>query len=212
MGHEAMETRLTQTQLQQVVAEVQQLSLQRESELDATQVREILQELNLPPELLEDAMIQLHRREALKVQQWRNRWIGGGIAVALVLITIGGTLFNQQQQQTLGNVMAQRDRITLAQDDGGNLNTVSSQANGEVFYRVTLSNAPVGEKLALSCKWSNPNGQIVRENRYQTKEINSPVWNTACRHNIGSAAPIGTWKVQAFVGDRLLSDATFDVK
>jgi hypothetical protein len=207
-----MEQRLTETQLQQVVAEVQQLSLRQESELSAVQVREILQELNLPPELLEDALIQLHRREALKVQQQRNRWIWAGSLLALVLIVLGTTLSIQQQHKMLNNVTAQRDRITLVQDDGGNLSTISRQANGEVFYRITLSNAPVGEKLALSCQWSDPTGQIVHQNRYQTKEINSPIWNTVCRHTIGSAAPVGTWKVQAFVGDRLLSDATFDVK
>jgi heme exporter protein D len=207
-----MEQRLTETQLQQVVAEVQQLSLRQESELSAAQVREILQELNLPPEFLEDALIQLHRREALKVQQRRSRWIWGGSALALVLILLGTTVSLQQQHKLLSNVTTQRDRITLAQDDGGNLSTISRQANEEVFYRITLSNAPVGEKLALSCKWSDPSGQIVHQNRFQTKEINSPVWNTVCRHNIGSAAPIGTWKVEAFVGDRFLNDATFEVK
>jgi hypothetical protein len=207
-----MEQRLTETQLQQVVAEVQQLSIRRDAELASTQVREILQELNLPPEYLEDAMIQLHRREALKVQQRRNRWIGGAVAVALALLLLGGAIFTQRQQQTLSSITVQRDRITLAQDDGGNLNPVSRQANGEVFYRVTLSNAPVGEKLALSCQWLDPSGQIVHENRYQTKEINSPVWNTACRHQIGLAAPVGKWKVKAFIGNRLLSDANFEVK
>ena len=207
-----MEPRLTENQLQQVVAEVQQLAIRRESELDATQVREILQELNLPPEFLEDAMIQLQRREALKVQQRRNRWIGGGVATTLALLLIGGAIFSQRQQQTLGNVTVGGDRITLAQDNGGTIEQVSRQTNGDVFYRVTLNNAPVGEKLSLSCQWSNPTGQIVHENRYQTKEINSPVWNTACRHNIGSAAPTGTWKVQAFIGDRLLSGGTFMVK
>jgi hypothetical protein len=206
-----MEQRLTETQLQQVVAEVQQLSLRHDAELDTAQVREILQELNLPPEFLEDAMVQLHRREALKVQQRRNRWIGGGVVVAIALLLIGMTVVTQKQQQMLSNVTVQRDRITLAQDDGGNLGTISRQANNEVFYRVTLNNAPVGEKLALSCRWSDPRGQIVHQNRYQTKEITAPVWNTVCRHNIGAAAPIGTWKVQAFVEDRFLSDATFDV-
>ena len=207
-----MEPRLTETQLQQVVAEVQQLALRRESELEATQVREILQELNLPPEFLEDAMIQLQRREALKVQQRRNRWIGGGVAAALALVLIGGAMFRQQQQQTLGNVTVGGSRITLAQDDGGAIETVSRQGNGELFYRVTLNRAPVGERLSLSCKWSDPTGQIVHENRYQTKEISSPTWNTVCRHNIGSAAPIGNWQVQAFIGDRLLSRGNFVVK
>jgi hypothetical protein len=207
-----MEQRLTETQLQQVVAEVQQLSIRNESELSKAQVREILQELNLPPEYLEDALIQLHRREALKVQQRRNRWIEGGVAAVLALMLAGGMFFAQQQQQTLSSVTVGRDRITLAQDDGGDLRTISRQANGEVFYRVTLNNAPVGEKLTLSCRWLDPSGQIVHENRYQTKEINSSTWNTVCRHNIGAAAPIGNWKVEAFVGERLLSDASFDVR
>ncbi len=207
-----MEQRLTETQLQQVVAEVQQLSIRQESELSTAQVREILQELNLPPEFLEDALIQLHRREALKVQQRRNRWVWIGSAVALTLILLVTTLSLQQQHRMLSNVTVQRDHLTLTEDDGGNLSTVSRQANGEVFHRVTLSNAPVGGKLDLSCKWSDPSGQIVHQNRYQTKEIDTPVWNTFCHYNIGAAAPIGTWKVQAFVDNRLLSGATFEVK
>ena len=122
------------------------------------------------------------------------------------------TVFTQSQQQLLTRVTAERDRITLVQDDGGDLSTVLRQTSGEVVYRVTLSDAPVGQKLSLSCNWMDPNGQIVHQNRYQTKEITTPVWNTVCRHTIGSAAPVGTWKVQMLLGDRLLSDATFVVK
>lgn len=50
-----MEDRLTQAQLSQVVTEVEQLWRRREAELDSEQVKEILQELNLPSDLLEDA-------------------------------------------------------------------------------------------------------------------------------------------------------------
>ncbi|MGK7877052.1 MAG: DUF3859 domain-containing protein [Xenococcaceae cyanobacterium] len=207
-----MEQRLTQAQLEQVVAEVQQLSQRQQAELDAEQVRDILRELNLPPEFLEEAMLQLRRREALAAQQRRNRWLLGSVVGSLALLVLGVTLFSQNQQQTLALVTAQRARLTRAQDDGGNLSTVSRQANGEVFYRVTLSNAPVGQKLSLSCNWIDPSRQIVHQNRYQTKEITTPVWNTFCRHTIGSAAPTGTWTVQAFLGDRLLSDTTFEVK
>ncbi len=207
-----MEQRLTQAQLAQVVAEVQQLSQRQQAELDVEQVREILRELNLPPELLEEAIIQLHRREALAAQQRRNRWLVGIAIGSIALLLLGIMLFSQNQQQTLARVTAQRDRITRVQDDGGNLTTVSRQANGEVFYRVTLKDAPVGQKLSLSCNWIDPNRQIVHQNRYQTKEITTPVWNTFCRHTIGSAAPVGTWTVQSFLGDRLLSDTTFEVK
>lgn len=207
-----MKQRLTQVQLKQVVAEVQRLSERQQAELDAEQVRDILQELNLPPELLEEAVLQLYRREALVEQQRRNRWIVGSVIGSIVLLLLGVTLLTQPQQQMLARVMADRDRLTLAQDDGGDLSAVLRQASDEVFYRVTLSDAPVGQKLSLSCNWIDPSGQIVHQNRYQTKEITTSVWNTVCRHTIGSAAPVGTWKVQMLLGDRRLSDATFVVK
>jgi hypothetical protein len=207
-----MEQRLTDVQLQQVVAEVQRLSQRHDAEVDTAQVQEILQELNLSPEFLPDALIQLHRREALKVQQQRNRKLAIGAAIAIACFLLGGLLWNQQQQQTLSHITVGRDRITLAADNGVTLSTISRQAAGDVVYRLALSNAPVGEKLPLSCKWLDPSGQIVHQNIYQTKTISSPTWNTACRYNIGAAAPVGTWKVQAFVGDRLLRDATFEVK
>jgi hypothetical protein len=207
-----MEQRLTQVQLDRVIAEVHQLSQRQQAELDAEQVRDILRELNLPPEFLEEAVVQLHRREALAARQRRNRWIVGGVIGLSVLLLLGGMLFTKNQQQMLVRITAQRDRITLAQDNGGNLKTVSRKASSEVFYRVTLSNAPVGQKLSLSCSWMDPEGQIVHQNRYQTEEIMTPVWNTVCRHTIGSAASVGMWRVQMFLGDRLLGDTAFAVK
>ncbi len=52
-----MEQRLTQSQLTQIVAEVERLSQRQQEELDTEEIREILQELNLQPELLEDAIV-----------------------------------------------------------------------------------------------------------------------------------------------------------
>lgn len=49
-----MEQRLTQLQLEQIVAEVEQLSQRHQFGLDTAQVQDILRELNLPPELLEE--------------------------------------------------------------------------------------------------------------------------------------------------------------
>jgi hypothetical protein len=207
-----VQQRLTQEQLTQIVAEVEQLSVRQQNELDAAEVREILTELNLPPELLEDAIAQLQRREALAAQQRRNRWIIGGIAAAIATLATTIAVVSWQHQRALNRVTAQHDRITLTQDDGGNLSKIDRQANSEVFYRVMLKQAPVGEKLELACNWSDPNGQIVHQNRYQTKEINTPVWNTFCRHTIGAGASPGTWTVEMFLGDRQLSDITFDVK
>lgn len=207
-----MEQRLTQAQLEQLIAEVQQLEQRHEAELETEQVREILRELNLAPEFLEEAMVQMRRRKALAAQQRQRRLLIGGVVGAIAFLLIAWTLFTHNQQQTLARVIAQSDRITLAQDDGGNLTKISRQADRQIFYRVTLSNAPVGQKLSLSCNWIDPSGKIVYQNRYQTQEITTPIWNTFCRHNLNSASPSGTWKVQAFLGNRLLSDATFNVQ
>jgi hypothetical protein len=207
-----MEQRLTDAQLEKVVAEVQRLSERKQAELAPEEVREILRELNLPPEFLEEAMVQLDRREALAVQQKRDRWIISGFVGLIFLSVIGFVVITQNQQQMTARVMAQRDRVTLAQDNGGNLSTIRRQNSGEIFYRITLSDAPVGQRLSLSCNWIDPSGEIVHQNRYQTKEITTPIWNTFCRHPLGSEMPVGTWKVEAFLGDRRLSDATFEVK
>jgi len=207
-----MEQRLTKAQLERIVAEVQKLSDRRESELNATEVREILQELNLPPELLDEAMVQLSRSDALVAQQRRNRWLIGGAAGVGALVLSGILFFTQYRQDTLSRVTAGRDRLTLTQDRGDNLSSISRQAGEQVFYRITLADAPVGEKLSLSCKWIDPNGQIVHENQYQTKEITKSNWDTFCRHTIGAGDAIGQWRVESFLGDRRLSDATFDVK
>ena len=177
-----MEQRLTDVQLEKVVAEVQRLSQRQQAELAPEQVREILRELNLPPEFLEEAMVQLDRREALAIEQKRDHWIIGGFVGLIFLSVIGFLVFTQNEQQMTARVMAQRDRvaalrdrITLNQDNGGNLNTVPRQNNGKIFYRITLSNAPVGQQLSLSCNWIDPSGEIVHQNRYQTKEITTPI-------------------------------------
>lgn len=67
-----------------MVAEVERLSQRREAELDREQVKEILQELQLPDELLDEALVQIKRREALAKQQKRNWAIGLVVVVALV--------------------------------------------------------------------------------------------------------------------------------
>ncbi|MBD2520008.1 DUF3859 domain-containing protein [Nostoc sp. FACHB-973] len=206
-----MTPRLTQEELAQIVTEVESLQTRREVELDQEQVKEILQEMNLAPELLDEALIQLNRRQALEVQQRQNRWITSGVVALLAVVSASTIFVMHQHSSALSHVSAQQDRITLAQNNSGNLETISRQTNPEVFYRVTLKDTPLGKKLALSCNWTDPNGQIVKQNSYQTREINTSVWNTQCRHTINSAATIGKWQVQMFLEGRQISDETFQV-
>lgn len=207
-----MTQRLTQEQLRQIIAEVGELSRRREEEIDKEQVKQILQELSLPPELLDEALIQLQRRQALFAQQKRNKLIAVGI-VGIVIVAIAAMIFfDRQNNSELARVSAAQDRMTLIQDDGGNLKSISRQNNSEIFYRVTLQDAPVGQRLNLACNWFDPNGQIVKQNTYQTREITQPVWDTYCRYTIGSAASVGTWKVQMLLEGRAISDETFEVR
>jgi hypothetical protein len=207
-----MEDRLNQAQIEQIVAEVERLSNLQKSQLNSAEVKEILQELNLPPELLDEALIQLQRREALARKQRLNRWIAGGLAAAAVgAIAITG-FYIYQNQQAIDRVSIQQNRITSVQDDGGNLTVISRQNNLEIFYRATLKDAPVGKKLSLSCDWIDPSGQIVKQNRYQTREIDKPIWNTQCRYQIGTAATTGNWQVKMFLENRAIGSASFEVK
>jgi hypothetical protein len=206
-----MTDRLTESQLNQIIAEVQRLSDRRQDQFEPDQVKEILAELSLPPELLDEAMIQVQRQQALEQQQRRNRRLMGG-AAAIILVAIGGTLWMMQQhQQKLNRIVAQQARLTLTQDDGSDRRVISRQA-ADLYYRVTLKDAPVGEKLELTCDWIDPSNQVVQQKRYATQKITTPIWPTHCRYPLGTAAPTGTWKVRMSVGDRPISDATFDVK
>ena len=207
-----MNERLTPEQLNKVIAEAQRLQQDREKELDPEQVQQILEELNLPPELLDEAITQVHRRQALEAERKRNKLIFGGIAAAMVVIIGSGIFFFKQKDATFANISVQQDRITKTQDDGGNLKVIERQSNAEVFYRVTLKDAPIGQKLNLACDWVNPSGQVVKENRYQTKDITTSVWNTHCKYIIDSGATPGNWKVQMSLDKRLLSDENFEVK
>lgn len=207
-----METRLTQAQLAQVVAEIDKLSQQRESELAPDQVREILRELNLPDELLEDAIAQMHRREALEKEQRRNKWIAiASTAVVISAIAIG-ILFGQNQQQKIAGVTSTEDRISLSKKGGDSLSQVNRQINARVYYQVTLKNAPIGNQLALQCDWINPNGQIVHQSKYQTRTIETAIWNTNCFYDLGSASAPGKWEVRMSLDGRAIGSESFTVK
>jgi hypothetical protein len=124
-----------------------------------------LQELNLSLDLLDDALVQIKRKQALKVQQQRNRLIVGGVIVALVGVIVATSVFIQNRQQTFARISTSVNRITLAQDNGSNLTTIDRQISPKVFYRVILNEVPVGEKLSLTCDWIDPSGKVVHKSR-----------------------------------------------
>jgi hypothetical protein len=204
-----MEQRLTTQQLELIVGEVGRLANRQAEELDRSEIEKILVELNLPPELLDEAMIQVQRKEALVKQQQRNIGLAIVSVTALVIIIAGASLFSQAKNSSLAKITASADRITLAQS---NEDTQVVDRGSELAYRVTLRDAPIGEKLNLTCNWLDPMNKIAHTNRFETKNITTPVWNTQCRYQLHSSAPIGNWKVQILLEDRALEQAPFEVK
>ena len=200
--------------LEKLIFEVDRAAKEKENKLDRAEIETILQELNLPPELLDEAMEQVQRREALQKQQKRNIKIGIGVGVIALGIIGIVTLSFYNRQQALAKIETVRDRMTLEQDQGETLNRISLENNPLVYYRVTLKNAPTGQKLALKCDWIAPNGEIVHQNNYRTnKVIDKPIWKTHCKNQFGSASLAGTWEVKMRLGsDREIANETFQVK
>ena len=207
-----MSDRLTQDELAQIILEIEKMRSRTEDELTREQVEEILQELNLSPDLLDDALRQLRRKQALKAQQRRNRSIGLGVVVSLLVVVGLAVFFGQQHNSAIAKVQAQDDRITLKQNKSDNFEVIERQNSPQVVYRVTLKDAPIGKNLDLLCNWINPNGEVVKQNRYQTRNITTSVWNTRCRYTLSSSAPVGNWQVEMLLNGRRLSEADFEVK
>lgn len=207
-----MNNRLSQEELAQVIAEVERLSQRREAEFDREQVKQILQELALSPDLLDDAWVQIRRKQALEAQQRRRRWMVIGVVAVLIGAIAATTVYIQHRQKVYSNITTYQSRVTLRQDQGEHLTTIDSQGNPLVYYRVTLNNAPVGEKLALRCDWIDPSDRIAHQNRYSTRKIDKSVWTTYCYYQFNQGTATGNWKVQMSLGKRILSSNTVLVK
>ena len=207
-----MNNRLSQEELAQVIAEIERLSQSREAELDREQVNQILQELGLSSEFLDDALLQVRRRQALKAEKRRNRRIAIGVVVVLIAAISTTAVFIQQQQQAYSRITTYQSRITPAQDNGETLSVVDRQINPQVYYRVSLNNVPVGEKLSLTCNWIDPSGQVAYQNRYSTRNIDKAIWTTYCYYQFNQGVATGSWQVQMSLGNRILSSNSFLVK
>ena len=205
-----MSDRLTDAELQRIVAEVDRVARFKEAELDRQQVTDILHELGLPAELLDEALVQLRRRDALAARRQRQRWatVLGGIAIATLLIA--ALFWQRQRQQALAALGVVQDQVQI--EGEAPPSPIDAQGNPQLLYQVTLENAPVGRQLQLACDWQNPGGQIVHQNRYQTQPIQTPVWQTWCRYQLSAAAQPGTWTVTMRLGNRPLEQASFEVE
>lgn len=207
-----MQQRLTPEQVSQIVAEVERLSQRRQSEIEVDELQQILRELNLPDDLLDEAVMQVYRKQALDNQKKRNRWIIGGIT-AVVLGAVAATFFiQQQQQQALARINVYDSRVGFERNDSVSLQEIDRQKNPEVFYNVTLQDAPLGKQVELGCNWVDPDREIAHQNSWKTKTISKEVWNTHCRYTFKENVSPGNWIVQMTLDDEVITSNKFVVK
>ncbi|WP_414619027.1 DUF3859 domain-containing protein [Calothrix sp. CCY 0018] len=208
-----MQKRLTTKQVSQIVAEVERLSQRRQSEIEVEELEQILDELNLPDDLLDEAVMQVYRKQAMDKQKKRNRLIIGGV-LAVVVSAIAATFFmQQQQQQALERINVYDSRVGFRRnDDSASLEEINRQSTPEIFYNVTLEDAPVGKQVELGCNWVDPNREIAHQNSWKTKTISKEVWNTHCRYKFKESVPAGNWLVQMTLDDEVITSNKFVVK
>jgi hypothetical protein len=138
-------------------------------------------------------------------------WAGVVLVICLAAGTYAVYRLAQKPPDTTA-VTASSGRLTLQDDDGGNLTVVDLRQKPELWYRVTLEDAPVGSKLALSCDWIDPNGNVAHHNHYQTREIDRTVWPTHARYQLTPNSPTGTWTVKLSLDGRVLHAMTFELR
>lgn len=208
----AMKSQLTEKQWSDVVAEVTRLAQAREHEQTQREITaQVLQELQLPTDLIDEAMRQVQYQEALAKQRKQRVWLGvAGLTLLLILI-VSFWAWSSARSATFARINAEAGRVTRAIDQGENLATVMPDGQ-EVFYRVKLREVPLGEKLTLSCDWFDPTGKLFRQSQWDTRNTNKSVWETHCRCQLDPNAPKGNWNVKMKLGERVLATSDFKVE
>jgi hypothetical protein len=136
-------------------------------------------------------------------------------AAVVVVLVVGGICtwyYVKSRAEEMNAVTASSGRVTLEKDNGDSLETIGRKEEPEIWYRVTLENAPIGRELALTCEWIDPSGRVAQRNQYQTKEITRTPWPTHARYRLRPDAPLGSWTVRLLLDGRELRTRTFMVR
>lgn len=207
-----MKSQLTEKQWNEVVAEVTRLAQAREDDTTQREITaQVLQELNLPTDLIDDAVRQVQYREALAKQRRQRIWLGAAGLVLLLVLILSLWSWNSSRTAAFDRIQSEAGRVTRTQDQGATLSTVSPDGQ-DVVFRAKLRDVPLGEKLNLSCDWIDPSGKIFHQSRWDTRDTNKAIWETHCRCQLGPNAPKGNWKVEMKLGERVLTATEFKVE
>jgi len=134
---------------------------------------------------------------------------GRGVVMVLVVLGVisgwGTWRWISARNAAIERVGVYQSRFTLTEDHGEDLGEVQGASSPTVFYRVTLKDAPLGQKLSMHCDWIDPRGQVAQRRNYETLTITSESWKTHCKAEFGPASKPGIWAVEMYVLKRQIS-------
>ncbi len=134
------------------------------------------------------------------------------ILLALAVISGWGTWrWISARNAAIDRVGVQQARLTPPEDGGEDWREIPNLPSREIFYRVTLTSAPLGQKLQYHCDWLDPQGQLALRRDYQTQTVTSEIWKVYCRADFTPASAPGPWTVEMYLLKRKISTTSFQI-
>lgn len=204
------EHKIAEKDMIRLVEEVSKLDNERRAQLDKTEVAKILNELSLPSDLLDEALLRLQRQKSER--RTLKLILGAAITTALLGALLAFFVLSSSNavQQSYANVTA--TDAFFSQNAEGSVPVPEVSTGQTVYAQVTLHNVPVNSKLPMHAKWYKPDGSILKESSWSTRETTSQNWNTHAKCVIPPDAPAGKWMVEFSLGGRSVISKIFVVK
>lgn len=193
--------------LEEIVEEAQRLEDAEREKLTQQEKREVLRELDIAPEKLEAAEAAVAARRAEEAKKRRTMMIVAAAIVAVAGIAAGAFAWSRHTAGLLAGIAVSEHAVSV---DGKPAPFAAPGA--EVKLDATLTHAPVGHAVELTCTWRDAGGAVAHQNKWTTKTIDREVWGTHCRTKLGASAPPGTWSVTMEQGGRTLAKDSFTVR
>ena len=133
--------------------------------------------------------------------------------LCLVMMVVGAVLLGVLDREPVdfSKVKATSGRITAAKDDGEDHPRVNRRKPEELWFRVMLDPAPIGNVMPIECEWIGPDQKVAHRNRYQTQRISQSPWETHARFAMARTTATGRWTARMMCQGNVLHSKEFEV-
>lgn len=203
--------RVAEDDLPDVVEEAAHLADERARTLDRERVAEVLAEVDLPADLVDEAHDRVLAKRAEARDRTRKRVLLGTLAAGTLAFGLAVAGWSMSRASLMANISAQTAQVSLG-EKGPAPAAFRAVDRPDVYYTVTLANAPTGQTLDVRCDYRDPSGSVARQISYTTKTIKTPVWETHCHYVLPASAPPGAWSVEMTVENKAVRREPFRVE